>query len=105
MTDIRGGKRFWRSVDKSVRDAVIQRLLDAVQKSPDAGRVLYAAAIEKNSSLWGETAVEEATEQVCQRFDTLLKRQYQDHGNPQRGLLVFSEGRYDKRANIIHEED
>ncbi|MYA43576.1 MAG: DUF3800 domain-containing protein [Gemmatimonadetes bacterium] len=61
---------------------------------------LYAAAIEKNTELYGEHAVEAATEQVCKRFDTFLKRRYREYNDAQRGLLIFSEGRFDARAKL-----
>ena len=51
-------------------------------------------------SLYGEKAVEHATEQVCSRFDIFLSRRANDLNDPQRGLLIFSEGRFDKRAKV-----
>jgi len=61
---------------------------------------LFAAVIEKSDRLWGEDAVERATETVCNRFDIFLMRLYQEAGDAQRGLLIFSEGRFDKRAKV-----
>jgi hypothetical protein len=39
-------------------------------------------------------------EQVCKRFDTLLKRRATEHDDKQRGLLVFAESHYQPRAKI-----
>ena len=99
MTDIRGRKNFWRRIPESTRQAVIKELTEVILRTPDQGRLLYAAAIEKNATLHGVQAVETATEQICKRFDFFLQRSYRDK-NPQRGLLVFAEGRFDKRAQV-----
>ena len=56
--------------------------------------------IEKSRDVYGETAVARATEEVCKRFDRLLQRRYQRDNDPQRGLIIFSEGRFDARAKI-----
>lgn len=99
-SEIRSGRNFWRAVPDSVRAAVLSELAEAILRSPDRGRALFAAAIEKSKELWGEAAVEKATEEICRRFDLRLKREYQNDGNPQRGLLIFSEGRFDARAKV-----
>ena len=76
-------------------------MIAAITATDDHGGLrLYAAAIEKDSELYGEHAVEAATEQVCQRFDTFLTRRYRERSDPQRGLLIFSEGRFDARAKL-----
>jgi hypothetical protein len=99
-SEIRSGRNFWRSVPDEKRNAVLADIADAITKSPPRGRTLFTAAVEKSKDLWGEDAVEKATEELCRRFDIRLKREFQDDGNAQRGLLVFSEGRFDARAKI-----
>jgi hypothetical protein len=56
--------------------------------------------IEKDATIFGETAVKLATKDICSRFDIFLKRQYQEHNDRQRGLLVFSEGQYKTRSKL-----
>lgn len=97
-SDIRSGSKFWRRVAEEKRQAVLSDVVEAITLTSHLR--LFAAAVEKDDTLWGETAVEKATEQVCKRFDTLLKRYYQDESDPQRGLLIFSEGRFDDRAKL-----
>ena len=99
LADIRARKGFWRKQPEAVGQAVIKDLTDVIVTAPDQGRLLYAAAIEKNATLWREQAVEAATEQICQRFDNFLTRSHHER-NTQRGLLVFAEGRFDKRAKL-----
>jgi hypothetical protein len=96
---IRTGKGFWRNVPEAVRLEVLDDLAGAVANANDPGVVLFAAAIEKSSSLYGEDAVLHATEQILSRFDRFLARR-NDQGDPQRGLVVFAEGRFDKRAKV-----
>lgn len=99
-SEIRSGRGFWRKVPRSTRKAVLQDLCSAIASVPNKGRALYAAAVEKSDRLWGEQAVEKATEELCRRFDIFLQRKYHDDEDPQRGLLVFSEGRFDARAKV-----
>ena len=100
-TDMRTGKgKFWRSVERSKRDGIVQEIAEVIGQAHDPGVVLFGAVIEKSRDIYGPTAVEHATEQVCKRFDTFLARSYHEHHNPQRGLIIFSEGRFDKRAKV-----
>jgi hypothetical protein len=99
-SEIRSGRKLWRRVPEAKRRQVLADLVEEIRRSPDRGRTLFAAAIEKSDKLWGEDAVAKATEEVCRRFDILLQRQYHDHDDPQRGLIIFSEGRFDARAKL-----
>lgn len=99
-SEIRAGKELWRKVTPEIRAQVLGDVAQAVIKAPAKGRFLFAAAVEKSRSLWGETAVEKATEEICRRFDIFLQRQYHQKQNAQRGLLIFSEGRFDARAKL-----
>jgi len=98
---IRAGRGFWRGVGEEKRQEILDDVITAVTATDDHGGLrLHAAVIEKDSELYGEHAVEAATEQVCKRFDTFLTRRYREHSDPQRGLLIFSEGRFDARAKL-----
>jgi hypothetical protein len=96
---IRSGKGFWRTVKEATRIEVLTDLANAIAASNRPGVILFAAAIEKTNALYGEDAVEHATAEICRRFDLFLQRKYHDD-DPQRGLLIFSEGRFHKRARI-----
>lgn len=99
---IRAGSGFWRNVNSSVKTQLLQDIAEAIvgEREPSRGLVLFAAAIEKSDKIHGEDAVKLATEYICKRFDTFLMRRYHEHDDPQRGLLIFSKGRYDKRAGL-----
>ena len=67
---IRAGRGFWRGVNEEERPEILDDVIAAITATDDHGGLrLYAAAIEKDSELYGEHAVEVATEQVCQRFE------------------------------------
>jgi hypothetical protein len=99
-SEIRSGRNLWRRVDNTKRTEVLTDLSTAIMQSPARGRFLFAAAVEKTRDLYGEAAVARATEEICRRFDTLLQRRFQREGDAQRGLIIFSEGRFDARAKI-----
>ncbi len=99
-SEIRSGREIWRKVGPETRANVLQDLTLEIVRSPSKGRFLLAAAVEKSNVLYGEDAVEKATEEVCRRFDIFLQRQFHNRQDAQRGLIVFSEGRFDARAKI-----
>jgi hypothetical protein len=96
---IRTGKGFWRNIPEEKRIRVLEDIADVVANANAPGVELFAAAIEKSSTLYGEKAVEHATEQILARFDKFLTKR-DELGDPQRGLVVFAEGRFDKRAKV-----
>lgn len=97
---IRSGKDFWRTVADAKRTEILSDLAHAIAAANRPGVVLFAAVVEKTSLLYGEQAVEQATAEICRRFDLFLKRRYTDDNDAQRGLLIFSEGRFHKRARL-----
>ena len=99
-SDIRTGKDFWRKVDPKVRETVLQDVAKIITGANYPGVILFAAVVEKSDQLYGEKAVEYATEASCRRFDTFLARRFTEASDNQRGLLIFSEGRFHKRARV-----
>jgi hypothetical protein len=91
---IRTGKGFWRGVPEDKRTELLGDVAEAIATANEPGVVLFAAAIEKSAALHGENAVLQATEQILSRFDRFLKNR------DERGLVVFAEGRFDKRAKV-----
>lgn len=99
-TDLRTGKGFWHRVAADTRQVVLSELLTVLRDAhPPQGLALFAVVVEKSNVRWGETAVEYAMEEICRRFDNFLKWRYRQ-GDPQRGLLILSEGRFHKRAKL-----
>jgi hypothetical protein len=98
--EMRSGRGFWRGIEKAKREEILQDVTHAIVNANHPGVVLFAAVVEKNERLYGEEAVKHATEEVCRRFDIFLTRRYREHDDPQRGLIVFAQSSYEKRARI-----
>lgn len=96
---IRSGKGFWRRQKEETRDQVLVDLAEVLVNSYASVR-LFGAVIEKDPRLHGDDAIKAATEQVCKRFDTMLKRRLHEDGDEQRGLIVFAESHYQQRARV-----
>ncbi len=95
---IRSGTGFWRRVTEDVRDDVLDGISAALTSVRTPGIALFATAVRKDANYHGEQAVRLATEDVCKRFDVFLMRRAHEHKDKQRGLLVFSKGKYDQRS-------
>lgn len=95
---IRSGKGPWRKVPRHVRASVLDELSGVIAQSNGPGVVLFGAVIDRRLAT-GEDAVRRATEECCRRFDLYLRRKCQA-AEPQRGLIIFAEGRYDQRAKL-----
>jgi hypothetical protein len=96
---IRTGRGFWRNIPEPKRIEVLDDIADVIANANEPGVSLFAAAIEKSAALYGEDAVLHATEQILSRFDRFLAKRG-ELGDQQRGLVVFAEGRFDKRAKV-----
>ncbi len=96
---MRTGKGFWRNIPEAKRLEVLDDIADVIANANEPGVSLFAVAVEKSAALYGEDAVLQATEQVLSRFDRFLARR-NELGDQQRGLVVFAEGRFDKRAKV-----
>ena len=94
---IRNGKGFWRHITPERRAEVLAQIGNVMARAPQAECVLFGAVVEKTDQVHGDEAIRLALEQVCKRFDTLLKRKAR-RGNPQRGLIVLAQSHYEQRA-------
>jgi hypothetical protein len=97
---IRSGTGFWRPIDLAVRNQLLDDIGQTIARANQSGLSLFAAIVEKDAHVHGEDAVKLATEQVCKRFDTFLTRRFKEHDDPQRGLIIFAESHYQKRAKV-----
>ena len=97
---IRNGMDFWRKTDSKLRTTVLGDIGKVITRAKYPGAVLFAAVVEKTDRLFGDKAVEYATESICRRFDTFLTNRGVEAKEKQRGLLIFSEGRFHKRARV-----
>lgn len=94
------GRGFWRNVPWGTRQSILQDIAQLIASVTDQRVVLFCAAIQKTDQLYGERAVEKATEQVCERFDTYLSRWFHERNVPERGLIVFAESHFTSRSKL-----
>lgn len=83
----RGGEAPWKGVRKPERIEISRRVLEVLAQA-NQGVIAFACAVHK-ASFPGRDPVELAFEELCNRFDLLLKRIYHLENDPQRGLLVI----------------
>lgn len=86
-SDIFGGRRHWRGIDRSKRLLAYEDILRQLANHRDVR--LFGAAVHKGARS-PEDAVEYAFEQLCNRFDRFLGRMHKN-GNTQRGLIILDE--------------
>lgn len=103
-TKIRARKGFWRRVSEEARASILREIADAVRTASPSALALFGAVIEKTDRIHGEQAVRKATQELCRRFDQRLVREHRARRRSQRGLLVFSKGKYDERFKLWVEE-
>ncbi len=90
-SDIFGGKKQWRGMEKVLRINVYREALRELGHSNQVhlfGAAIHKAAISPNDPM------EYAFEQVCNRFDRFLGRLHRQ-ANTQRGLIVLDDSTYE----------
>ncbi len=90
-SDILGGKRQWRGIQKDERRRVYSEALSGLARTRSVR--LFAAAIYK-SAVAPEDPMEIAFEQIVNRFDRMLGRLHKAR-DTQRGLLVLDKSSYE----------
>jgi hypothetical protein len=83
----RGKEAPWKGVSKPDRIEISRRVLGVLAQA-NPGVAAFACAVHK-ASFPGQDPVELAFEELCSRFDLLLKRIYHQEKDPQRGLLII----------------
>lgn len=98
---MRSGSDGWRNHPREQRISAIQEALKkGIAESFPAGVRLFGAVVKK-SALVGSDPVEHAFEQLSNRFDLFLKREYAKYDNPQRGLILFDKSSTEKRIQTL----
>ncbi len=90
-TDILGGKKHWRAIEKEDRFKAYTEALELLGKS--AHVKIFGAAIHK-VAISPADPMEYAFEQLCNRFDRFLGRLHRQ-GDTQRGLIILDKSTYE----------
>lgn len=98
---MRGGSGIWRKHKVQARtDAIKDALRQGVAEFCPKGVRLFAAVVKK-SSLAGKDPVIHAFEQLSNRFDLFLRREYTKFGKPERGMIVFDKSSTEQRIQTL----
>lgn len=97
---MRSGREGWKRYPlndriQAIKDSLQYGIVDNYQN----GVRLFAAVIKKASM--PSNHVEHAFEQISTRFDMFLVRQYQKHGDPQRGIILFDKSSTERRIQTL----
>jgi hypothetical protein len=96
-SDMFGGRKHWRGVDKSKRIEAYKSALTLLAQNRDV--TLFGAVINK-AALSPEDPMEYGFEQLVNRFDRFLSRMHKQ-GNSQRGLVVLDKSTYETSIQAL----
>lgn len=101
---MRSGRDGWRSYPRSDRlDAIKDALRIGVVERGRKDVRLFGAVIQKQS-IPGDDPVTYAFEQLSSRFDLFLKRLYNKHSDPQRGVILLDKSSTEQRIQTLARE-
>ncbi|WP_297504482.1 DUF3800 domain-containing protein [Ferrovum sp.] len=101
---MRSGRDGWKSYALSDRLAAIKEALKAGIADQKSTSVRLFGAVILKSALAGEDPVAHAFEQLSSRFDLFLKRLYNKHDDPQRGVMLFDKSSTEQRIQTLARE-
>jgi len=96
---MRGGRGFWRSIKPNARTAAVIDALKVAIESQTGIRVF--GVVIKKSSVPGQDPLEMAFEQLSNRFDLFLKREYAQKQVAERGLILFDKNSAEQRIQTL----
>lgn len=100
-TDMYGGRgRPWHSIkERAQRETLIHCAIQTLVQ-PHASVRLFAIAVHK-AGVSPHDPIEIAFEELCNRFNLFLQRQFNRFGDRQRGLIVMDESRHERPLQAL----
>jgi hypothetical protein len=95
-TDIQLGKGVFRDLHLDRRKQLLDDICQCISQSKFPNLIVFATAINVTAVQSGDQALRDTFQDVCQRFNTFLVRQFKAE-RPSKGLLIIDqahEGRY-----------
>lgn len=83
----------WKNFNKEQRKQTIKDVLDVLAKSHDSVKA-FACAVHKDS-FPANDPMEKAFEDLCCRFDILLKKMFVEENDPHRGIIILDKSSYE----------
>jgi hypothetical protein len=88
----------WNAMSSAARYKLLDDLYDVIANTHKSA-ALFAVALHK-ASFPGDDPVAKCFEDLCSRFDLLLKRLHAQ-GDTQRGLMILDESKYESRLQTL----
>jgi len=102
VTDIRRGKGHFQDFAPNYREQILSDLYDIIQNVRFPNLVAFATAIHLSAVSSSQQVRHSTLEDVCQRFNTFLSRQYKT-GYPTKGMLIIDRTREEEYRTFIDE--
>ena len=90
---IRSGHKFWRSVPKTTREALLKDCLCYIKDNYPRQFILFGAVVENKL----DNVPEDLFSQLTSRFDKFLKRKFIKHNESARGLCIFDKSKMENQ--------
>ena len=101
-TDIRAGKGRFSQLSQNQRDDLMVAVYTVIEQSRFPNLVAFATGIHISGVASAPEAFREVFQDVCQRFNTFLVRQY-NLGHIDKGLLVIDQAHEDRYRELFSE--
>jgi hypothetical protein len=97
---ILSGKDRFRRIEENIRDQIMDEIYEIIKSAGFPNLITFATAIHVSAVKNGAQALEDCLEDICQRFNTFLKYQFQA-GYPDKGLLIMDKSGRETRIREL----
>ncbi len=94
------GKDRWRREPEEKRQQFMEAVYHVISRNRFPNLVLFATAVHVSYPSTSEQVLDDAFEDICQRFNTFLVRQF-NLGYPSKGLLVLDRSGRERRYRAL----
>lgn len=98
--EIRSGRGRFRNMSPSEREILLGKVYDIIQFKKFPRLVAFATAIHISAAKSSEQVLHDSFEDICQRFNTFLLRQYK-LGHQDKGLLIIDKAHEDSYRHLV----
>lgn len=99
-TDVRQGKGRFRKISKKERQRILDEICQLIASTRFPNLILFATAMHISAVKDHEQVLHDTFQDICQRFNTLLMRQYK-LGYPEKGLLIIDRAHQDRYRTLL----
>lgn len=97
---MRGGKNFWRKVEKHVREGAMEDALRLI----DGRHCRIFASVVSKQAVSPQDPVRATFQQLVTRFDHFLAREHIHYNNTQRGMVIFDKTSQEGPIQVLARE-